>query len=121
MADRSKRVKSLIAKNIADIVQFEIHDPKIGMVSINETEVNNDYSLARVYVSFLGAKYPHQNFEELKKSEGMVRSRLAKKLDLYKVPKVIFIYDDIFEKADSLDKALKEEEEAIKKAKKGDK
>lgn len=113
MANRPGRIKALIERNLMDIVRGEIKDPKIGMVSVNEVEVNSDSTLAKVYVTFFGAKYPHQAFEQLKKKEGYVRTSLAKKMDLYKVPKVVFVYDESFDRADRIEKALKKEEEDL--------
>lgn len=113
MADRKGRVKALIARNISDILMFDLKNPHIGMPSVNEVEVNDDYSYAKVYVSFIGAKYPHQNLEELNRCKGVVRSKLSKKMDLWKVPEIVFIYDDQFDRVASLEKALKKEEEQL--------
>jgi ribosome-binding factor A len=85
---------------------------------VNEVVVNDDYSVAKVYVSFIGAKYPRQNLIELNRCKGFVRSSLAKKMDIYKVPELVFIYDEQFEKAARLDEALKREEKNIEDAKK---
>ena len=46
MADRHKRIKALVARNVADIVQFEIKKPSIGLVSVNDVEVYDDMSQA---------------------------------------------------------------------------
>lgn len=121
MADRQGRVKALIGRNISDILTFELKNKRIGIPSVNEIVVNSDNSLAKVYVSFIGAKYPRQNLEELNRCKGFVRSSLAKKLDLYKVPDIVFIYDDQFERAESLDKALEKEENELASFKKEDK
>ena len=113
MADRKGRVKALISRNIGDILTYELKNPHVGMVSVNQVVVNDDYSLAKVYVSFIGAKYPHQNLDELTRCKGFVRSSLAKKMDIWKVPDIVFIYDDQFERAESLDKALKKEADSL--------
>ena len=118
MANRPGRIKAVIAKDISEILMFEVKNPHIGMPSVNEVVVNDDYSLAKVYVSFIGSKYPMQNLEELNAVKGVVRSALAKKLDLRKVPELVFIYDDRFEKAESLERALAKEEADIAKSKK---
>lgn len=119
MADRNGRIKAVIARNISDILMFELKNSHIGMPSVNEVVVANDYSVAKVYVSFLGAKYPTQNLEELNRCKGFVRSSLAKKMDLRKVPNLVFILDDIFLKEEKINEALKREEEQIQKAKEG--
>ena len=53
----SERIKSIISRDIAEIVRSELKNPKIGLVSVNEIDVNNDFSRATVYVTFLGVKY----------------------------------------------------------------
>jgi ribosome-binding factor A len=118
MANRQGRIKALIGKDISDILTFELKNPHIGMVSVNEVVVNSDNSLAKVYVSFLGAKYPRQNLEELQRCKGVVRSSLAKKLDIYKVPDILFLLDESFDRSASLDAALQKEEADLASIKK---
>jgi ribosome-binding factor A len=118
MANRQGRIKALIGKDISDILTFELKNPHIGMVSVNEVVVNSDNSLAKVYVSFLGAKYPKQNLEELQRCKGVVRSSLAKKLDIYKVPDILFLLDESFDRSASLDAALQKEEADLASIKK---
>lgn len=107
--------KALISRYIMEIVSREIKNPKIGLVSVNEVTLNRDSSLAKVYVTFFNAKYSHQAFLELKKEEGLVRTLLSKKVPFYKVPKIEFVYDESFERAASLEEALKREEDSLKK------
>lgn len=114
MADRHNRVKALIARNISDIVAFELKNPKVGFVTVNEVEVYDDLSGAKVYVSFLDTKYPRQKIAELKKSEGFVRSSLAKRMDIYKVPRITFLYDESAEQASRIEAALAKEAKDLK-------
>lgn len=117
MADRTQRIQSIIGKNISEIIQFELKNPRIGFCTVSEVKVSNDFSYAKVYVSFLGAKYPKQNLEELNKTKGYVRSSLAKKLDIRKTPEITFYLDESFSKVDRLDEILKKEQEQIDKMK----
>ena len=117
MADRTQRIQSIIGKNISEIIQFELKNPRIGFCTVSEVWVSSDFSYARVYVSFLGAKYPKQNLEELNKTKGYVRSSLAKKLDIRKTPEITFYLDESFQKAERLDEVLRKEKEQIDKMK----
>jgi len=119
MADRNGRIKSLIAKNISDILVFELKNPHIGFPSVNEVRLSEDRSVAKVLVSFIGSKNPKKNLEELNRCKGAVRTSLAKKMDLRKCPDVLFIYDERFDKADSLQEALDRETETLENMKKG--
>ncbi|MBQ2052420.1 MAG: 30S ribosome-binding factor RbfA [Bacilli bacterium] len=118
MANRPGRVKALIARNVAEICQMELKNPHIGLVSVNEVKVSDDYSYCKVFVTFLGAKYPYQALEELKKTEGFVRSSLAKKMDLYKVPRIVFVYDESYDRAARIEEALALEAEELESLKK---
>ena len=118
MADRTQRIQSIIGKNISEIIQFELRNPKIGFCTVSEVWVSADFSYARVYVTFLGAKYPKQNLEELNKCKGYVRSSLAKKIDIRKTPEITFYLDETYEKVNHLDEVLKKESEQIEKMKK---
>lgn len=118
MADRKQRIQSIISKNISEIIQFEVKNPHIGFVSVNEVDVSSDFSYAKVYVSFLGSKYPKQNLEELNKAKGFIRSSLAKKLDIRKTPEISFYLDDTFDKSERLEKLLNSEHEKLDSLKK---
>lgn len=117
MADRVQRIQSVIGKNISEIIQFEVKNPHIGFCTVNEVVVTRDFSLAKVYVSFLGAKYPYQNLEELNKVKGFIRSSLAKKIDIRKTPIIEFYLDETISKTERLDKILESEQAALDKMK----
>ena len=118
MADRTQRIQSIIGKNISEIIQFELKNPRIGFCTVSEVWVSADFSYARVYVSFLGAKYPKQNLEELNKTKGYVRSSLAKKIDIRKCPEITFYLDETYEKTQRLEEVLKRESEQLERIKK---
>ncbi|MFA5421509.1 MAG: 30S ribosome-binding factor RbfA [Bacilli bacterium] len=117
MAKRTERIQSIIAKNISEILQFEVKNKNVGLVSVSEVRVSSDFSYAKVYVTFIGSKHPQANLEALNAAKGFVRSSLASKLDIRKVPEISFILDDTFEKRDRIEKILKEEEEALARLK----
>lgn len=118
MADRVQRIQSIIGKNISEIIQFEVKNPRIGFCTVSEVEVSADFSYAKVYVSFLGTKYPKQNLDELNKTKGYIRSSLARKIDIRKTPEITFYLDDLYEKTERLDEILKRDAQAIDKMKK---
>ena len=107
MSERKERVKALIRRNLSEIIQKEFTGSKYGLISINEVEVNSDYSFVKVYISFLGVKYPLKALEELNKARGYIRSLLAKSLDIYKTPEITFSLDKTFERLEQIENALK--------------
>lgn len=94
MANKQERIASIIRKNIAEIIQFQIKDPKLGFVSIPEVKVSKDFSYATVYVSFINEADEKPSLEVLNKAKGFIRSELAKKLDIRRVPEIRFVVDE---------------------------
>ena len=106
MANKQERIATLIRKNIADIITFELKNPKLGFVTISEVKVSNDISYAKVYVSFILEKDIKTGLEVLEHSKGFIRSSLAKKMDTRRVPELVFILDDGYKKEERITELL---------------
>lgn len=50
---RSDRVAQELQKEVAIILQREVKDPRIGMVTVSDVEVSSDLAYAKVFVTFL--------------------------------------------------------------------
>lgn len=98
MANKEERIATLIRKNLSEIIQFELKNPHLGFLSIPEVKVSKDISFAKIYVSFFFDKDKESGLEILEKSKGFIRSSLAKKMDTRRIPDLIFVLDDGYEK-----------------------
>lgn len=105
MAYKLDRVAALIQRNISEILQFEVKED-IGMVTITRVRVVNDYSYAYVYVSFLNENDKEKGLIGLEKAKGFIRSKLASRMDLRKLPALIFKHDDSFEQGQKIEEEL---------------
>lgn len=113
-----ERVKSLIARNVKDIVANEITNENVGFMTITDVEVSSDHSYCKIYVSFLNnAK---KSVETLNRAKGYVRSALAKRVSLRRVPEISFVLDDTYFKQQKLEEVLKKEESDLEKLQKLD-
>ena len=106
MANKQERIATLIQKNITDIIMFELKNPIMRLVSVNACDVNHDFSLAKVYVSHLDQRKIDDAVRELNEAKGFVRSSLARKMDTYKVPELVFIKDDTYDKAQRIEEVI---------------
>lgn len=94
---RADRVAQELQKEIAVILQREIKDPRIGMVTVSEVEVSRDLAYAKVFVTFLfdnNQENIHQAMQGLEKAAPYVRSLVGKAMRLRIVPEIRFIYDN---------------------------
>lgn len=116
--ERYKHLESIIYKNITEIIQFSLTNPRVGFVTINEVILAKDLSKARVYVTFLGTNEPRHNLNELNKCKGFIRHELAQKMATRKIPELQFILDETREKSSRIDELLQKEENQLANMKK---
>jgi len=92
---RTDRVADGLQKEIARIIQRDLRDPRLSMVTVMSVEVSRDLSYAKVFVSVLGDEAQVQEtLATLKRAKGHIRSLLAKRITLRIMPDLNFIYDD---------------------------
>ncbi len=115
---REERVADFIRDELASIIQREMRDPRIGMVSVNEAKVSKDLSWVEVYVSSHETKTDEERaelIEVLNKAAGYFRSELAKRHSMRTTPKPRFHYDEVIERGPALEslieKAVRSDEE----------
>ncbi len=93
---RTDRLGDGIQRILAQLIQFEIRDPRVGMVNINAVDVSRDLAHARVFITFVGDKSDEETEESVKvlnNASGFLRSKLAKELDIRTTPRLFFVYD----------------------------
>ncbi|NOH97318.1 30S ribosome-binding factor RbfA [Vibrio sp. 99-70-13A1] len=93
---RTQRVSQQLQKELALILQREVRDSRIGMVTISDVEVSRDLAYAKVFVTFLciGEQTPQSCLAALKEHEVPVRMALGKRIRHRLTPEVRFTYDD---------------------------
>lgn len=92
---RTDRVGQEIQKEVAMIIQREVKDPRLGMVTVNAVEVTRDLAYAKVYVTFLtiGDQTEAESETILNEASGFIRSLLAKRIKARIMPELRFVYD----------------------------
>lgn len=111
---RVLRIADFIRDELAVIIQQEMRDPRVGMVSVNEVSVSKDLSWADVYVSSIDSATLDERIEliaVLNKASGYFRSELAKRHTMRTTPKPRFHYDEIVEEGPRMEALI---ESAIK-------
>jgi ribosome-binding factor A len=97
-ANRATRMADQIQKDIMSILRAKVKDPRISWVTVNDVEVANDYSLAKIYYSVLQTEQRDGIAKALESAKGFIRSELSKGLTTYTVPQLKFIFDESLER-----------------------
>ncbi|HEY8084306.1 MAG TPA: 30S ribosome-binding factor RbfA [Methylophilaceae bacterium] len=108
---RSQKVAEQIRRELADLLQFEVKDPRVVGATITEVEVTGDLAHAKTF--FSTREDAAAALAGLEKAAGFLRSQLAKRLMLRTVPQLHFVHDTSIERGFQLsqliDKAVSEE------------
>ncbi|MDD3923475.1 MAG: 30S ribosome-binding factor RbfA [Erysipelotrichaceae bacterium] len=108
MRIRTERLAQTIKKEVSEIIQFSLKDRRVGFVTVTDVTVTNDLSFAKIYINILDDEIKaKERFDNLKKAKGFIRSELAKKLTTYKVPQLIFIFDESLKKGNRIEEIIK--------------
>jgi len=92
---RTRRVGEQLQREMAQLVQQEIKDPRLGLITISAVKLSKDMSHANVFFTTLDEE---QSIEEtlkiLEGAAGFLRHELAKRMQLRIVPHIHFKYDE---------------------------
>jgi len=104
---RSDRIGGLIKKNLSDLLQKKIKDPRLQMTTITNVIMSSDLRHARIYfVKSGGEKSKVEAIEGFKNALGYVKRTLAHQLGLRYMPELKFFYDESFDHGSHIDKIL---------------
>ena len=107
---RTDKLDSILLREISTIVSREINDPKLGFPTVTEVDVAPDLRTAKVYVSFLGKNYKKRDgIEALRRAKGHIKSELAKRIRIRKIPDLTFEVDDTLDRAERIEQILSKE------------
>lgn len=116
---RTSRIGDQLQKELASIIQFEVKDPRLGLVTINEVRVAKDLGYADIFYTVLGIDdQPEKQIDTqkaLERATGFIRRRLSQEIKLRIMPQLRFRYDEsVVEGARMsalIDKAIKSDKE----------
>jgi len=106
---RVGRVGEQIKKELSQLIQSELKDPRIGFLTVTGVDVTNDLSQAKIYLSVLGDEEQKVNsLKALEKANGFLRSELGKRVRLRHTPELIFKFDESIAYGSHIEKLLGE-------------
>jgi ribosome-binding factor A len=104
---RVGRVGEQLKKELSQIIQTELKDPRIGFITVTGVEVTSDLSQARVYLSVLGSdEQKEETLKALARGTGFLRSELGKRVRLRHTPELIFKFDSSIEYGSRIESLL---------------
>jgi ribosome-binding factor A len=106
---RAQRLRELIKKEVSDLIQRGIKDPRIGFVTVTDVEVSADLRNVKIFVSVYGDEQEKmRTLEGLNSAKGFIRSELGQRISLRFTPEIYFKFDESIERSARIMELLKE-------------
>ena len=104
-SSRPKRVAALIKKEVAQILQREMNDPRLADITLTAVDVSRDLASAKIYFTTMSAANPEQELSGLlNKAAGYIRNCLKGRLELRGIPQLRFKYDESLQRGADIDR-----------------
>ncbi len=115
--NRQKKIGALLQNDLVDILQGEIRKNGITnlVISVSKVSVTSDLSIAKVFLSIFPNEKAVELLAAIRSNTPLIKHDLAQrvKLQLRKVPNLVFQIDDSLEYLEGIDNALKGKENPI--------
>lgn len=107
---RTSRIGEVIMRELAQMIQQEVSDPRVGMVTVSHVDVTSDLKYAKVYVTRLNGVESDQDVDEciagLTNAAGFLKRGIAKRVEIRTIPELRFYYDKSLEHGFHMDELI---------------
>ena len=96
MTHRIEQVNKLIRREVSELLQHEVKDPRLGtFLTVTEVSTSSDLRHAKVFVSQIDTEAEAKEIlSVLAAAAGFLRKELAQRLRLRRIPELSFLWDD---------------------------
>lgn len=108
------RLEKQILKILAHTLLLEVDDPKLRLVTFTTVKLTADQRTVKVFVDVLSKEEREEVINQLNQISGLFRCQLAKRLKLYKVPKILFVNDWVINQSAAIEQLIATELKKIK-------
>jgi ribosome-binding factor A len=115
--NRQKKIGSVIQKDLVDILQGEVRKNGLVnlMISVSKVSVTSDLSVATIHLSIFPQEKAIATLAAIKTNSKLIKHDLSQRvrLQLRKVPNLVFFIDDSLDYIEKIDKALSNKDNPI--------
>ncbi|HFI0082326.1 TPA: 30S ribosome-binding factor RbfA [Streptococcus suis] len=106
---RTDRVGMEIKREVNEILQKKVRDPRVQGVTVTDVQMVGDLSMAKVYYTIMSDLASDNQKAQigLEKATGTIKRELGRKLTLYKIPDLVFEKDQSIEYGNKIDQMLR--------------
>jgi ribosome-binding factor A len=103
------RLEARIKERAAYCLQFEVKDPRAGFITITRVELSSDITSGKIHYSVMGGESEKSKAQHmLEHAAGFIQRQVASVLQVRRMPRLSWFYDDSVERAADLAKLIHE-------------
>lgn len=109
---RTERISEALREELAELIGYELSDPRLGSVTVTEVQISPDKRHAFVRIGVADGSDLKETLAILEHAGHFLRRELARRLELFRVPELHF-------EADAFTEIGPRAEQLLKRVKKG--
>jgi ribosome-binding factor A len=91
---RARRISDRVGEELAVLLQREISDPRLSMVTVTAVDVDRELAFATIYITAIGSDDRREEvLQALEGATGFIRKQLSDRIRLRQFPKLRFRWD----------------------------
>lgn len=104
---RSARVGEQLFKEIAELIEYRVKDPRVRGVTLTGVDMADDLKFAKVYYSVLGDEVDLEDTQKgLLSAKGFIKREIGRRMELRYVPELDFRHDPSLKRGEKMEKLL---------------
>jgi len=104
---RVPKIEDFLKKEISQIISSQVNDPRYKFLNVVDVKCSTDLGVAKVFFTIINGDISDSpDSKSLEKFASMVRSKLSKFMQIRRVPKLVFKYDESLERYNNIDVLL---------------
>ena len=106
---RQKRVADRLQVEISELIQREMNDPRLELVTVTRVQIDRELEQANVFVSTVGDEARQKEvMRVLEGATGFIRREIGRRVRLRYTPQFVFHWDPAPEKVEQVARLLDE-------------
>ena len=105
---RVERLNEQFRRELMDILQNHVRDPRVGALTVTGVEVTPDLYHAKIYLTSIDPEARESSLEGLDAAAPYIRGEIGRRLHIRRAPELHFTWDDTLAHAQRIEQLLRQ-------------
>jgi ribosome-binding factor A len=102
-----KHLETTVQRVLTEILRQEVKED-LGFMTVTDVKITNELSYMYVYYTVFGTEKQREKTQKaLDRANGFIKNSVAHRVNMRKVPELVFKYDESYAKGNRIDDLIK--------------